>query len=105
MKLIKQSIGQKSRLMQSKNKKPMTGPERVHVAKVKELGCVICGAEGPSEAHEPEQGLWWLSIALCADCHRGSHNGIHGQRRAWSVTHMDENRATNETLRRVYGDR
>lgn len=82
----------------------MTGPERVHVAKVKELDCVICNAPGPCDAHEPEQGLWWLSIALCKDCHQGSHNGIHGRKHAWLVARMDENKATNETLRRIYGD-
>lgn len=89
--------------MQSKNKKPMTSAERDHVTRVKELDCVVCGASGPSEAHEPEQGLWWLSIALCPDCHRGSHNGIHGRKHAWSVARMDESRGTNETLRRLYG--
>lgn len=89
--------------MQSKNKKPMTTAERKHVAKVKELDCIICGASGPSEAHEPNQGLWWLSIALCPDCHRGNHNGIHGLGRAWMVARMDENKAANETLRRIYG--
>ena len=89
--------------MNSKNKNPMTTAERAHVARVKELDCVICGTSGPSEAHEPEQGLWWLSIALCPDCHRGGHNGIHGLGRAWSAARMSESKATNETLRRVYG--
>lgn len=60
-------------------------------------------APGPSDAHEIEQGLWWLSIALCKDCHQGSFNGIHGQKRAWIVAKMDELKAANETNRRVYG--
>ena len=89
--------------LQSKNKKPMTTAERAHVARVKELDCVVCDAPGPSDAHEIEQGLWWLSIALCKDCHQGPFNGIHGQKRAWVIRKMDELKAANETNRRVYG--
>lgn len=79
----------------------MDAAERLHVARVKEMACAICGERGPSEAHEPEQGLWWLSIPLCPDCHRGSHNGIHGQRRLWEVMKATEWTALNETLRRL----
>ena len=86
--------------MQSKNKKPMTVAERRHVLRVKELQCVVCGAPPPSEAHEPVQGLWFCSIALCEFCHRG-RNGIHGDKAMWSVNKMDEWSALNETLRRL----
>ena len=89
--------------MQSKNKKPMTAAERDHVTRVKELDCVVCGESGPSDAHEIEQGLWYLACALCKDCHQGSFNGIHGQKRAWIVAKMDELKAANETNRRIYG--
>lgn len=87
--------------MHSKNKKPMTPAEREHVGNVKELGCVICDAPGPSEAHEIEQGLWFCSVALCADCHRGSENGIHGRKTMWRIRKMDELDALNETFRRL----
>ena len=40
-------------------------------------------------------------MPLCADCHRGSLNGIHGQRRLWNVYKMDELSALNETIRKL----
>lgn len=88
--------------MNSKNKKAMTASERRHVERVKSLACVLCGVAGPSEAHEIEQGQWFLSVALCADCHRGSRNGIHGEKVMWRTLKMTENDALNETLRRLY---
>jgi hypothetical protein len=91
--------------MQSKNKPAMTHAERQHVERVKLLPCSVCDAGGgysaPSEAHEIEQGLWWLSIALCPDCHRGPLLGLHGQRRAWSVRKMTEHGALAVTIERL----
>ena len=63
----------------------LTDKERAHLKRVKGLPCSVCGASGPSEAHHIRQGLQYAAVALCADCHRGSHNGIHGQRRMWAV--------------------
>lgn len=89
--------------MQSKNKPTMTTDEREHVRRIKMLPCCVCRAGGgesrPSEAHELEQGLWWTSIPLCADCHRGRHNGIHGERRIWLVKRLDEIKALNIVVR------
>ncbi|MBB1060401.1 hypothetical protein [Marilutibacter spongiae] len=87
--------------MHSKNKRPMTKAERAHVDRVRQLPCSVCGASGPSEAHEPVQGFWFISIALCADCHRGSVNGLHGQRVMWRVHKLDEWGALNITIRRL----
>jgi hypothetical protein len=87
--------------MNSKNKKAMTASERRHVERVKALACVVCGVSGPSEAHEIKQGQWFLSVALCPDCHRGSRNGIHGERRMWLTMKMTDLDALNETLRRI----
>lgn len=87
--------------MKSKNKPAMTANERAHVEQVKSLPCVVCGAAGPSEAHEIEQGLWFTCVSLCPDCHRGPVNGWHGQKRMWNVYKMDELKALNETLRMV----
>lgn len=89
--------------MNSKNKRAMTSVERLHVDRVKALDCVLCGATGPSEAHEIEQGAWFLSVALCPDCHRGSRNGIHGEKVMWRTLKMTELQALNETLRRACG--
>lgn len=87
--------------MHSKNKAPMTAAERRHVARVKELPCSVCGAAGPSEAHEPVQGKWWISIALCADCHRGEANGLHGRGVMWRIHKLDEWGALNVTIERL----
>ena len=87
--------------MHSKNKAPMTADEREHVGRVKELPCSVCNTPGPSEAHEPAQGLWWISIALCPDCHRGPINGLHGQKVMWRIHKCDEWTALNTTNRRL----
>lgn len=94
--------------MQSKNKRPMTARERRHVTRVKLLPCGVCSDGGgdlaPSEAHELEQGQWFTSIPLCADCHRGSKNGLHGQRGMWKVRKLSELDVLNETIERLmYG--
>lgn len=87
--------------MQSKNKPSMTAAERAHVSRIKEMDCVVCDAPGPSECHEIEQGQWFTSMPLCPDCHRGSLNGWHGQKRAWAVRKMGELDALNVTIRRL----
>jgi hypothetical protein len=87
--------------MHSKNKPPMTAQERQHVERVKGLPCAVCGAHPPSDAHEIEQGLWFVSVPLCADCHRGSRNGIHGEKWAWRAAKMSEIKALNEALKRL----
>jgi hypothetical protein len=84
--------------MQSANKPTMTAAERRHVAKLKELLCVICGAEGV-EIHEPEQGLWFAAIPLCPVCHRDNKYGWHGQRLNWKARKLGELDAINATVR------
>lgn len=87
--------------MQSRNKPSMTKAEREHVGRIKEMPCGVCGTNGPSEAHELKQGQWFTSIPLCADCHRGPFNGIHGQARIWAVMKLDEQEVLNETIRQL----
>ena len=82
--------------MHSKNKKAMTTAERAHVERVKSIDCSVCDVCGPLDAHEIEQGL-------CRDCHTNPVLGIHGQKRAWAVRKLDEIKALNITLLRVYG--
>lgn len=84
--------------MQSKNKRSPTKAEREHIERIKEMACGVCGAPGPSEAHEIRQGEWFTSIPLCADCHRGSFNGIHGQQRIWKVKRLDELAVLNNLI-------
>jgi hypothetical protein len=73
--------------------------ERVHLARVRELQCSVCGATGPSEAHHIKQGLQFTAVALCESCHRGPVMGWHGQKRAWAVRKLDELDALNETIK------
>lgn len=87
--------------MRSKNSKPISRLESTHLASVKFLPCSVCGAPGPSDAHHTKQGNHYTTVALCKDCHQGSFNGIHGQKRMWTVMKMDENDALNETIRRL----
>jgi hypothetical protein len=87
--------------MQSKNKAKPTADEKRHIERIKAMPCIICKTQGPSECHEINQGQWFTSMPLCADCHRGSLNGIHGQKRLWNVYKMDELSALNETIRKL----
>jgi len=85
----------------SKNKAKMTAAEKDHVGRLKEMPCAVCNESGPSECHEIRQGLWFTSIPLCSDCHRGSINGWHGQKRMWNVKKMDELDALDDTIRQI----
>lgn len=75
--------------------------ERVHLARIKEMPCGVCGATGPSDAHHIEQGRQYLCIPLCKDCHQGSHNGIHGQARIWAVYKKTELSVLNDTIKNL----
>ena len=79
----------------------LTSKERAYVGLVKELPCSVCDAPPPSDAHHVKQHRQYTCVALCKDCHQGSFNGWHGQRRMWSVMKMDEQDALNVTIERV----
>ncbi|MCW0370255.1 hypothetical protein [Xanthomonas sacchari] len=91
--------------MRSKNSKPLTPAERAHLEAVKVLPCSVCDAPGPSDAHHVKQGQHFTVVALCKDCHQGSFNGLHGQRRMWTVMKMDEVDALAVTIARLCGAR
>lgn len=86
--------------MRSKNKPAQTVLEAAHAEEVAAVACVVCDAPPPSAVHEPEQGLWFASIALCWACHQGPQ-GWHGTRLRWTLRKMTELKAINETIRRV----
>ncbi len=48
--------------MQSKNKAKPTASERLHIARIKAMSCIICDASAPSECHEINQGQWFTSM-------------------------------------------
>lgn len=79
----------------------LNAAQRQHLARIKELPCGVCGASGPSDAHHITQGLHYLCIPLCKDCHQGSFNGIHGQARIWSVLKKTEMSVLDETIRLI----
>lgn len=87
----------------------MTKAAQRHMARVAQLPCCVCGTM-PVEVHHIVAGRTpgrrspdWLTIPCCPDCHRGSHNGIHGEARLWSVVKMDEQHALAQTLEMLYG--
>lgn len=84
--------------MQSKNKSKPTKAESAHIERIKEMPCGVCSQPGPSECHEINQGQWFTSMPLCPDCHRGSFNGIHGQKRIWAALRLDEMTVLNKTI-------
>jgi hypothetical protein len=85
------------------NSKNLKADEKRHLASIKEMPCGVCGAAGPSDAHHIKQGLQYLCIPLCKDCHQGSFNGIHGQARIWSVYKKDEMTVLNDTIKILTG--
>lgn len=84
--------------MRTKNAKAFTRDEKHHVDAVKLLPCSVCSRPGPSDAHHINHGQHFTTVALSKDCHQGSFNGIHGQKRMWLVMKMDELAALNVTL-------
>lgn len=79
----------------------LTKKEREHVGRVKLLQCSVCDQDGPSEAHHVKQHQQYTCVALCKDCHTGSHNGWHGGRAMWRLKKMDEVDALAVTIRRL----
>ena len=84
--------------MHSKN---LSKKDREHLFEVKSLPCGVCGASGPSDAHHIEQGLHYLCIPLCKDCHQGSHNGIHGRKSLWNALKKTELTVLNDTVEKL----
>ena len=76
-----------------------TAAERKHIQRLKELPCGVCGESPPSDAHHIDQGLQFLVIPLCRNCHTSNFNGIHGQKRIWKVMKKTEMTVLNDTVR------
>ena len=69
-------------------KKNPSVAEKKHMARVAELGCIVCRRIGysgtPSELHHPRSGVGmaqrashWDVLPLCVEHHRGK-TGLHG---------------------------
>lgn len=83
------------------NSKNISAAAREHMGRVKSLACGVCGAPPPSHAHHIKQGLHFVTIPLCDDCHVGSHNGIHRQKHIWNVMKKDELIVLSETIEKL----
>lgn len=79
----------------------LTPRDRIYLELIKNMPCGVCGAAAPSDAHHIEQGQHYLCIPLCKDCHQGSFNGIHGQKRMWNTLKKTELSVLNETIQQV----
>lgn len=87
--------------MRSKNSKPLSKEERAWLEGVKGLPCSVCDAMPPSAAHHVKQGQHFTCVALCYNCHQGSHNGWHGGKAMWRIMKMDELDALAVTIERM----
>ena len=81
------------------NSKNVTAHARAHMGRIKSLPCAVCGEPGPSDCHHIEQGMHYLTLPLCKDCHQGSHNGIHGRRAIWNALKVTELSALDELIK------
>ena len=81
-----------------------------YLGKVKQLDCVLCSLLGQAqtsvtEAHHIRTGHGlgdrasdYLAIALCVDCHRGTH-GFHGTKAMMKIAKLSEMDLLAETIR------
>lgn len=67
-----------------------TAAGRAHMARVKELPCIICGHPPPSDAHHCISGRYgsrkvsdFDTISLCKSCHQEGPRAIHQNKRLW----------------------
>ena len=77
---------------------------KIHMGRVKELTCCLCGAM-PVDAHHIKEGrtfgkrdkLPFMTIPVCPSCHTGP-KGIHGDGTMLRIVKKDELELLNETL-------
>lgn len=86
-----------------------TKAQAQHLSRLAEQPCVLCGTK-PVEIHHILEGRikgrksgHWTAIPLCPDCHRGSHNGIHGNQAMLKVNKTTELELLAQTLENIYG--
>lgn len=78
--------------------------EKRYLTRIKAMPCGVCNAAPPSDAHHIQQHQQYLCIPLCKDCHQGSFNGIHGQKRLWNVLKKTELTVLNDTIDKLQND-
>lgn len=73
--------------------------ERKHIAAIKQMPCGLCGAAPPSDAHHIKQGLQFVVIPLCRNCHDQVPNGP-----MWKVMKQSELSVLNQVVRKLVND-
>lgn len=75
-------------------KRPATARERYHMARVAELGCLVCYR--PAQVHHIRDGVGmsqrssnFLTVPLCFDHHLGTFS-IHKAKREFTAIHGSE---------------
>jgi len=88
----------------------MNRPASIHMERVAQLPCCVCGAHGV-HVHHILQGRTpgrkapdWLVLPLCPSCHTGTH-GIHGNQAMLKAQKLTEFQLLNDTLEKLYGGR
>jgi hypothetical protein len=71
-----------------------TAKARAHIARVKQLPCVICRKPGPSDAHHvicdrygTRKASDFETIPLCKSCHQDGPEAIHNGKASWVEKH------------------
>lgn len=71
-----------------------TAAGKAHMARVKQLPCVVCAAPPPSDAHHCISGRYGSrkvsdleTIPLCKTCHQDGPEAIHQNKRQWEERH------------------
>ncbi len=80
----------------------MNKSEKQYLDRVASLGCFMCHHLGyghqPAQIHHLREGMGmaqrnsnYVTVPLCDRHHsNASPDGIHGQRKAWKLAHLDE---------------
>lgn len=83
-----------------------------YMLRVKELGCVVCGAWGPSDAHHVHSDHFgrpkssdFATIPLCKQCHQTGEYAFHRRQATWEERNCKDYAFIPEALQSVYGDR
>ena len=83
-----------------------TKAEAAHMAKVAQLSCACCGADGVHVHHIRDgQGMaqraaHFLTIPLCPSCHTGP-KGIHGDKSRMRLMKLTELDMLADTIKRL----
>jgi hypothetical protein len=80
----------------------MKTKEKLHILKVKDMPCGVCGWLGPSDAHHildcGRRISHFMVIPLCKTCHQDNEQGIHGRKTIWNIMKLTELQVLAKTI-------